>query len=44
MKRIFTISVAAVMALLMVLSLTACGNFNTRLLQAYKCRSKRYEL
>lgn len=26
MKRIFTISVAAVMALLMVLSLTACGN------------------
>lgn len=25
MKRIFTISVAAVMALLMVLSLTACG-------------------
>ena len=32
MKRIFTISVAAVMALLMVLS------------QAYKCRSKRYEL
>lgn len=26
MKRIFTISVAAVMALVMVLSLTACGN------------------
>ena len=26
MKRIFTISVAAVMALFMVLSLTACGN------------------
>lgn len=26
MKRIFTISVAAVMALLMVLALTACGN------------------
>lgn len=26
MKRIFTISVVAVMALLMVLSLTACGN------------------
>ena len=26
MKRIFTISVAAVMALLMVLSLAACGN------------------
>lgn len=42
MKRIFTISVAAVMALLMVLSLAACGN--STLGQAYKCRSKRYEL
>lgn len=44
MKRIFTISVAAVMALLMVLSLTACGNSTLGYYKAYKCRSKRYEL